>query len=412
MFKNLYKKSGKKKFLTIGLYSGLLLLVEIFLCAKLFGLDNIPIAAYFIVYICGFILIAVALSLGHNKLLLLIGIPAFISSFILLATTINDFYQYFPNLSSIFVQNYIKSHSTSSVSETHIGQQYRVGSIEQKMFGNSNSKGSVMAVNMPGDVSGLKARSGYVYLPPAYFDKASSDIKFPVIVLLTGTPGNPVSWLQGGLLVSTMDSFTNRHKGIAPIVVIADHSGSFTNDTECLDSSHGNAETYLTVDVPNYIKSHYRVASNPVNWGIGGFSEGGMCAAMLALTNQDIFRHFLDMSGDPNPFLSDYSQTLPVLFHNSKKDQREHDIDWLLENVELKPQLSAQFAIGSQDSRKLIGEMRRSYHYSSKRNIPTSFNIIANQGHSFSAWSQAYSDALPRLSYYLGATNCENNCGD
>ncbi|MEO8863158.1 MAG: alpha/beta hydrolase-fold protein [Candidatus Saccharimonadales bacterium] len=408
--KRLHKTHGTKKLLALTVYSGLVLFVEILFCARLFGLNNIPVSSYVIIYVCDYILIAIIVSLSRNKSLLLVAIPAFISSLTLLALTTNDFYQYFPNIESIFVQNYIKAHDVSSMSETHTKQQYNVTSLEQEVFGGEQSKGSVMAVKIPGEVSSFNTRNGYIYLPPAYNDNISSKIKFPVLILLTGVPGDPSSWLQGGQLVNTMNNFAGHHKGITPIVVIADQSGSFTNDTECLDSSQGNAGTYLTVDVPNYIKSHFRTSSDPTNWGIGGFSEGGMCAAMLTLTHQHTFRHFLDMSGDPNPFLNNYSQTLPVFFHNSKKEQEKHNIDWLLKHAELQPHLTAQFAIGRNDSKKLIREMRQSYYYSSKRNIITSFNIIANQGHSFSAWSQAYGDALPKLSFYLGATTCENSC--
>ena len=38
---------------------------------------------------------------------------------------------------------------------------------------------------------------------------------------------------------------------MAPIIVMPDENGSFTNDTECVDGPRGNAETYITVDVPN-----------------------------------------------------------------------------------------------------------------------------------------------------------------
>jgi len=389
-----------------------MVLVEILLTAKLFSLNNIPILSYVIVYISNSILLSLVLTFKRNKWMILRVLPAFIATLMLLAFTVNDYYQYFPNIDSVFLKHYVRSLDSSSISEVHINKKYNLTSIENGMFAGGQNKGTVKTINMPGTISNLNARDGYVYLPPAYYDTTLANVKFPVMILLTGVPGDPSSWLQGGLLVNTMNVFASRHEGITPIIVIADQSGSFTNDTECLNSSHGNAETYLTVDVPNYIKTHYRVSDNPINWGIGGFSEGGMCGAMLTLTHQNIFRHFLDMSGDPDPFLDDYSQTLPVLFHNSMKDQEEHNIDWLLENEKLQPDLTAQFAIGGADSKKLIKEMRQSYYHSLKRNIPSSFEIIANDGHSFNTWSLSYSDALPKLSYYLGATDCETNCSE
>jgi len=206
-----------------------------------------------------------------------------------------------------------------------------------------------------------------------------------------------------------MDTFASHHNGITPIVAIVDHSGSFANDTECLNSTHGNAETYITTDVPHYLTANYRVLGSPNNWGIGGFSEGGMCAAMLSLTHQTIFRHFLDMSGYSAPFLDTTSQTLPVLFHDSRQSQKKHDVNWLLQHASISPGMTAQFAIGDSDRKSLVTGMHITYHLAIKRHITSSLETMPDQGHNFGFWSRAYTEALPQLSYYLGATSAQGS---
>lgn len=381
-----------------------LIAAEVIATSELFGLNETPVAGYYLAFLCDALLVFIVVA-WKNWRAMAYGAAAFLAMVVLLGISINDYYQYYPTLGSIFGTPY----SIADTTTTQSGE-YRQASIESRLFSHGQSRGEVSAVAMPGKVSHFPARDGYVYLPPAYFNKGLSGQRFPVLMLLTGVPGNPSSWLQSGILVNTLNNFAAHHDGITPIVVVADQSGSFLNDTECLNSANGNAETYLTVDVPNYIKQHYRALDSPANWGIGGFSEGGMCAAMLTLTHQNVFRHFLDLSGEPNPYLNDNNQTLPVLFHGSKTAQKEHNIDWLLKNKRLFPQLTAQFAIGSTDDRKLIKEMQFTYHEAESRRIPTSFEMIAYQGHDFGAWSQGFSDALPTLSYYLGATECQAAC--
>lgn len=411
--KNAFKKGKDVKYrrtiILICASLGLLVL-EIFLADHAFSLANIPNASYVLIFFCDALIIFTLFQSKYNRVNFLYGVLSFVSVFILLALVINNYYQYYPTLGSIFTKRYLKQNSISTITVTRERRLYNIENIERNLFSGGRTTGTVTAVNIPGIRSHLQARNAYVYLPPAYNDKSISNVKFPVIVLLVGTPGDPSSWLQGGLLISTMNNFAAHHEGITPIIVIADHTGSFSNDTECVNSSHGNAETYLIDDVPSYIKQHYRVSSNPVNWGIAGFSEGGMCAAMLTLEHQEVYRHFLDMSGDPYPFLDNRKETLPVLFNGSTAELKEHNIDWLIDNKKIDSYLTAQFAIGADDNKNLISEMQQTYHEVNKRGIPTSFELIEHQGHSFSTWSRAFNDALPKMSYYLGATECEATC--
>ncbi len=387
-----------------------LLGLQIFIINRAFGLDNIPNAGYPLAWLANFLLVLTVWQPKYDKLNFVYGIASFFSTLILLGLFVNNFYQYFPTLGSVLSPSYAKKSSINTIVRSTTHSKYNVKTIEGSLFAGGEAKGTVLKTEIPGSSSHFKARSAYLYLPPAYRDKTYASVKFPVMVLLVGTPGNPSSWLQGGLLVNTLDKFAAHHAGITPVVVIADHTSSFSNDTECVDSPHGNAETYLTDDVPQFIKSHYRVSTVSTNWGIGGFSEGGMCAAMLTLRHQSVYQHFLDISGDPYPFLDNRKQTLPVLFNGSKTAMEQHNINWLINHADTTPQLTAQFAIGSDDNKKLVQEMHHSYNEANRQKVTSSFEIIARGTHSFDTWSQAFNDALPKLSYYLGATDCEAIC--
>lgn len=399
----------KQRLVQLFAVAAALFLAEILAVQWTVGFSNTPAAAYYMTLAFDVVIVATILYIRAGRPHKLLGIGAAVSLLVLIVLTVNNFYQYYPTLSSLM--GHPNTSAQQLVTTTRItGKVAAAEPIETRLLGHGFSQGVVATVNIPGTVSGLNARDGYVYTPPAYNNSLFASTKFPVLVLLTGTPGNPSSWLQNGLFLNTMNDFASHHSGITPIVAIVDHSGSFLNDTECLDSIHGNAETYLTVDVVNYLKTNYRVSNNPDQWGIGGFSEGGMCAAMLTLTHQDVFRHFLDESGDPYPYLDDQSQTLPVLFNGSRTALQHHNIDWLISNQPLNSDVTGQFAIGGSDSNHLVSEMRYSYKLATKRHLTSSLEVIQNQGHTFGFWSHAYSDALPTLSYYLGATECQTSC--
>ncbi|MCZ2403973.1 esterase [Paenarthrobacter sp. Z7-10] len=173
--------------------------------------------------------------------------------------------------------------------------------------------GTVNSVQIPGNVSGFTARTGYVYLPPAY--QAPRHPLLPVLVLITGQPGAPAGWLKSGRLQFLMDSFAAAHKGLAPVVVVPDVNGSNLGNTMCLDSNIALADTYLSVDIPRWIKDSLGIDPNPKHWVIGGFSFGGTCALQMAALHPKIYPSAIDLSGELEPSLAaDRSATIAAAF--------------------------------------------------------------------------------------------------
>ena len=110
-------------------------------------------------------------------------------------------------------------------------------------------------------------------MPPAYLTTPRAEL--PVLVLLSGQPGTPEDWLNGGHLVATMDDWAARHGGLAPVVVLADGTGGPLANPLCLDSQIAQVQTYLAVDVPAWVRSTLQVQQDPRQWAVGGFSYGG-----------------------------------------------------------------------------------------------------------------------------------------
>jgi S-formylglutathione hydrolase FrmB len=172
--------------------------------------------------------------------------------------------------------------------------------------------GAVYQVTIPGITSGFAARPGYLYLPPAYLARPRPQL--PVLVLLAGQPGDPRAWLDFGQIQAMMDGFAERHDGLAPVVVMPDDLGSEFANPLCLNSRLGDVQTYLTIDVPNWIASHLQVRPPDRGWAIGGFSAGGTCGIQLSTQAPRLYRFFVDISGQIEPTLGSRQLTISRAF--------------------------------------------------------------------------------------------------
>ena len=172
--------------------------------------------------------------------------------------------------------------------------------------------GAVYQVDIPGVRSEFAARPGYLYLPPAY--QGTPRPQLPVLVLLAGQPGDTRAWLDSGQIQAMMDGFARRHDGLAPVVVMPDDLGSEFANPLCLNSRLGDVQTYLTVDVPNWITSHLQVRPPEQGWAIAGFSEGGTCAIQLSAQAPRLYPFFVDISGQLEPTLGSRQLTISRAF--------------------------------------------------------------------------------------------------
>ena len=179
------------------------------------------------------------------------------------------------------------------------------------------SAGKYGTVAIPGATSGFRARPAIVYLPPAAL--TGSPPALPVLIVMSGQgPGAaPYNVVDAGHFVSTLDRIAQAHHGLAPIVVIPDQLRSPTNNPMCVNGALGNSDTYLTVDVPRWVRSHLLVQTGAQAWAVGGFSEGGTCALQLATRHPNLFGSFIDVSGQRGPELGSIPSTIQRGFGGS-----------------------------------------------------------------------------------------------
>jgi S-formylglutathione hydrolase FrmB len=174
------------------------------------------------------------------------------------------------------------------------------------------SAGTLTSASIPATRSGFGARPAWIYLPPAY--QATPRPRLPVLVLLAGQPGSPRDWVDGGDILSMMNTFASAHNGLAPVVVMADATGTEFGNPMCMDSRLGRAQTYLAVDVPTWVKATFQVDTDASQWAIAGLSYGGTCALQLAVNAPNVYRDFISISGQDQPTLGTFQQSVDKAF--------------------------------------------------------------------------------------------------
>jgi S-formylglutathione hydrolase FrmB len=242
-----------------------------------------------------------------------------------------------------------------------------------------------------------------VYLPPVWF--APSRPRLPTLILLPGVPGSPTEWTDNGYADEIANDYAAAHGGSAPLIVMPDPTGKQHADTECVNSSkYGNAETYLTIDVPAYMRATFRAATGANSLAVVGLSAGGTCSTTLGLRHPEIFPTFASFSGYATPTYLDDSvaQSIDILYGGSESEYLAHDPLTLLAHNQY-PGSAAWFEAGTSDhqpwaaARKLAASSREA-----GMEEVCLFGVPG--GHTWTVWEQAFSSALPWLSARLGLT--------
>lgn len=176
------------------------------------------------------------------------------------------------------------------------------------------SVGRYGIVRIPGTVSRFHARPAVVYLPPAALVPNAPAL--PVVVMLSGQGlgASPSNVIEAGRMITRMNDVARRHRGLAPILVIPDQLRVPVNNPMCVDGKLGNSATYLTVDVPRWVRAHLHVQTSPRAWAISGFSQGGTCAIQLGAGYPGVYGSLIDVSGQLGPILTSVPETIKYGF--------------------------------------------------------------------------------------------------
>jgi enterochelin esterase-like enzyme len=143
----------------------------------------------------------------------------------------------------------------------------------------------------------------WIYTPPGY--DASASTRYPMVMMIHGTPGRSSDWTSGGDLGHTMDVLIANGL-IQPMIVVMPEVNGFglgQRDTECLNSTRGGpqVETYLASVVLPWVDAHYATAATWQSRAIGGMSLGAFCAMDQGLRHPELYGAIASIEGFDSP---------------------------------------------------------------------------------------------------------------
>ncbi len=123
----------------------------------------------------------------------------------------------------------------------------------------------------------------YVVLPPGY--ASHPGLRYPVLYLLHGFPGEPLGFVNIGQVATTEATLVASHRMKPLILVMPTGTRSFLADEEWANGiRRGNDwATFVARDLTGVIDTRYRTLTSGRSRGIGGLSEGGYGALNIAL---------------------------------------------------------------------------------------------------------------------------------
>jgi len=245
---------------------------------------------------------------------------------------------------------------------------------------------TVAAVTVAGKASGITMPL-YVYLPPGYAKDVHA--RYPVIEATHGFPGSPRTWLRRLDVQSWLDREITAGRMAPTVVLFPYQTPKSLVDTECTDLARGpKSETYLTVDVPDYVQTHYRVRTDRAAWGLIGYSAGGYCSINLALRHSGEFAAGASLSGYATPGI-DVGDGSQVTTNN--------DV-WRLTHLP-QPPVSLYLAWANDDTATRRASLTVDRLAKAPLSVTTA--VVARGGHSDAAWQEMEAPAFDWLSAHL-----------
>jgi S-formylglutathione hydrolase FrmB len=167
----------------------------------------------------------------------------------------------------------------------------------------------------------------------------------------------------------------------------------------CIDSRRGNADTYLSQDVPRWVKQHLTVDDDPAHWAVAGDSYGGTCALQLATNHPEVYRSFIEKSGSREPTLGNRARTVAEGFNGDQAAfARVNPMDLL--QTHLFPGSGARFVVGP-DDRDAQADARAVYSAARAAGMDIGYAEVPGS-HDWRCFTAALTLELPWLGQRMG----------
>lgn len=241
----------------------------------------------------------------HTAFRVLAACLAFMPAMLFGVLAVNKYYGYYQTWGAVMADMTDQGLNTASrVPDITLASGSRSGTLDgsHAHLRLAQQQGYTLRLMVAGPRSHI-TRVVYVYLPPQYFQPGYQAYRFPVIELIHGQPGKPEDWITVVGVTGTFQHLLEDRVAQPAVVVMPDANGGARISLQCLNQVGGPQDlTYLAVDVPNHIARILRVQRPGSTWGLAGYSEGGFCAANMALRYPHRYGFAAVLSGYFQPF--------------------------------------------------------------------------------------------------------------
>lgn len=338
--------------------------------------DRIPSPIYVAGGFALAVLAGAMLQKGRRKLLGLLTIPAIISAW----GVFNLEFQEYPTIRSLDPRPIVQKMDYATFEQLTSPPEI-----------DGREVGALVTVDLP--ATQFTHRDAIAYVPPAYF--RNPELRLPVVVMLAGNPGAPSQWFDSGGADVTLEGFQSTHKGVAPILVSVDGTGSMTGNPICVDGPTEKVQTYLAEDVPKALKEKFRVVPDQRKWTIGGLSYGGTCSLQVVTNAPDSYGTFLNFSGQKEPTVGDHQKTVDQFFGGDEDAFQAVNPATLLDQAagtDKYAHIHGTFISGEKDTHAKE-DLQALQKKAQKAGMKTSYEEVPG-GHSYQVWRVALRETI------------------
>ncbi|GHC70955.1 alpha/beta hydrolase [Streptomyces flavofungini] len=144
----------------------------------------------------------------------------------------------------------------------------------------------------------------WVWAPKQYFDPKYAHSGFPVLIALPGGPGYPNNYWMGTdlKLESSIAKWSRQGKSLPFVVVmpVLNPDDKFYYDGSDIPGQP-RMGTWMTDDVPDFVKANFRTFDSRDGWAFMGSSSGGFVGLKSVLKHPDRFRAVIASGPDTVP---------------------------------------------------------------------------------------------------------------
>ncbi|MER5885715.1 alpha/beta hydrolase-fold protein [Streptomyces sp. NPDC001941] len=156
---------------------------------------------------------------------------------------------------------------------------------------------------LTGEKSGFTGKV-WVWAPKQYFDPKYANSGFPVLIALPGGNGYPNNYWMGTdlKLQSSISKWSQEGKSLPFVVVmpVLNPDKKFYYDGSDIPGQP-KMGTWMTEDVPNFVKANFRTFKSRDGWAFMGSSSGGFVGLKSVLQKPDRFKAVIASGPDTVP---------------------------------------------------------------------------------------------------------------